>query len=139
VREYFGTGTQLQELYLTPALLDQRNWDDLAEAAKWSQANADVLVDTHWVGGDPGQGEIYGWASWSPRKGILTLRNPGDQPRTFTADVKDLFQLPSGAKSRYRLHSPWKQDRREAFMELRAGEPHTFALPPFAVLVLETQ
>jgi len=139
VREYFGTGTQLQELYLTPALLDRRNWDDLAEAAKWSQANADVLVDTHWVGGDPGQGEIYGWASWSPRKGILTLRNPGDQPRTFTADVKDLFQLPSGAKSRYRLHSPWKQDRREAFMELRAGEPHTFALPPFAVLVLETQ
>jgi hypothetical protein len=59
VREFFGNGTQLQELYITPRLLNSQNWDDLAESAKWSRANADVLSDTHWVGGDPGKGEIY--------------------------------------------------------------------------------
>ena len=32
VRSYFGTGTQLQEMYITPSLLTQANWDDLAEA-----------------------------------------------------------------------------------------------------------
>ena len=37
-REFFGNGTQLQEMYITPALLDKQNWDDLAEAAKWSRA-----------------------------------------------------------------------------------------------------
>ena len=41
-REFFGNGTQLQEMYITPKLLDQQNWDDLAEAAKWARANADV-------------------------------------------------------------------------------------------------
>ena len=51
VRAMFGNGTQLQEMYITPALLTPENWDTLAEAAKWSRANADTLVDTHWVGG----------------------------------------------------------------------------------------
>ena len=97
VREFFGTGTQLQEMYITPRLLDQQNWDDLAEAANWSRRNADVLVDTHWIGGDPGEGKVYGWAAWSPRLGILTLRNPTDKPATFAADPQALFELPPGA------------------------------------------
>ena len=37
VRTYFGDGTQLQELYLTPGLLTAANWDDLAAAARWAQ------------------------------------------------------------------------------------------------------
>jgi hypothetical protein len=50
-RSFFASGTQLQELYLTPKLLSKQNWDDLAGAAKWSQANSGVLADTHWIGG----------------------------------------------------------------------------------------
>jgi hypothetical protein len=137
VHSFFGNGTQLQELYLTPRLLNRRNWDELAEAAKWSRANADVLVDTHWVGGDPGNGEVYGWASWCPRKGILTLRNPDEKPAAFTADIGELFQLPAKAAKVFRLHSPWKSDSRA--LELRSGQPHTFQLQPFEVLVLETR
>jgi hypothetical protein len=53
VRAMFGNGTQLQEMYITPSLLTPENWDTLAEAAKWSRANAETLVDTHWVGGRP--------------------------------------------------------------------------------------
>ncbi len=97
VREFSGNGTQLQEMYITPRLLDKQNWDDLAEAAKWSRANADVLVDTHWIGGDPGKGEVYGWASWSPRKAILVLRNPDGMAKNFTLDAKKAFELPPGA------------------------------------------
>ena len=138
VHDFFGGGTQLQELYITSKLLSTRNWDDLAEAAKWSRANADVLVDTHWVGGDPGQGEVYGWASWSPRKAILTLRNPKSASATFTADAQDLFQLPVGANKSYTLRSPWKADQGKPPMELTAGQPHVFTLQPFEVEVLES-
>ena len=138
IREFFGTGTQLQELYITPALMNEKNWDDLAEAAKWSRANADTLVDTHWVGGDPGKAEVYGWASWSPRRAILTLRNPGAQPATFTGDVAQLFELPAGAAKTYTLHSPWQSEQERPDLTLRAGEPHTFTLQPFAVLVLQS-
>ena len=136
-REFFGNGTQLQEMYITPSLLNQRNWDDLAEAAKWSRANADVLVDTHWIGGDPNKNEVYGWASWSPQKVILVLRNPDDQPAAFTADAANIFELPPGAEQTFRLHSPWRGDREAPVVQLRAGEPHVFNLRPFEVLVLE--
>jgi len=139
LHDYFGSGTQLQELYLTPRLLNRQNWDDLAEAAQWSRANADVLVDSHWVGGDPGKGQIYGWASWSPRKGILVLRNPDEHRGTLTAALRDLFELPAGAASRYTLHSPWRQARQAPLLKLEAGQPHTFTLEPFEVLVLESR
>jgi hypothetical protein len=139
VREYFGTGTQLQEMYITPKLLNSRNWDDLAEAARWSAGNGDVLVDTHWVGGDPAGGQVYGWASWSPRKAILVLRNPDDRSADFIADAGAVFELPPGARKSVKLHSPWKQDRDQPPVELRAGKPHTFSLRPFEVLILESQ
>ena len=139
VHDFFGTGTQLQEMYITPKLLAQQNWDDLAEAAKWSRANANVLVDTHWIGGDPGKGEVYGWASWSPRKGILVFRNPGDQPAEFMADIKELFELPAGAPRDYQLRSPWKRDCQLPGVELRAGQAHAIKLQPFETLVMETQ
>jgi hypothetical protein len=137
VRDYFGTGTQLQEMYITPSLLTQQNWDDLAEAAKWSRANADVLKDTHWIGGDPAWLEVYGWASWTPKKGILVFRNPGDKPQSIRIDVQNAFELPSGAPQTYSAKSPWKDDAGKPAIELRAHTPHEFQLAPFEVLTLD--
>jgi hypothetical protein len=137
VRSYFGTGTQCQEMYITPSLMSAANWDDLAEAAKWSRANADVLVDTHWVGGNPAWLEAYGWAAWSPRKGILTLRNPGDRPQSLSVDIASAFELPAGAAKRYMATSPWKDDAGKPAIAVTAGVTHTFQLAPFQVLTLE--
>jgi len=137
VRSYFGTGTQLQELYITPKLLSDANWDVLAESAKWSRTNAATLKDTHWVGGDPRWLQVYGWASWSAAKGILTLRNPSDKPQTISLNVEQIFELPAGAPRRYKAHSPWAADAATPAMDLRAGQPHTFQLGPFQVLTLE--
>jgi hypothetical protein len=137
VRSYFGTGTQLQEMYITPALLSQDNWDTLAEAAKWSRSNAAVLQDTHWVGGDPAVLEVYGWASWSAQKGILTLRNPSTAAQDFEVDVQEVFELPAGAPQWYEAHSPWRQDADQPAKLLRAGQRRTIHLAPFQVLNLD--
>ena len=137
VRSYFGTGTQLQEMYITPALLSRDNWETIAECAKWSRSNADTLVDTHWVGGDPLRLEPYGWASWSPRKGILTLRNPSNVPQSISIDVERVFELPPGAPRRYSATSPWAMDRGRAPVQFRAGEEREIRLAPFQVLTLE--
>jgi hypothetical protein len=136
VHSYFGTGTQLQEMYITPSLLSLQDWDVLAEAAKWSRANAEVLKDTHWVGGDPALLEIYGWASWSPHKAILTLRNPSDQSQDFAAPLADLLELPAGVTPIFVATSPWRVDSIGP-LELAAQERHTFHLKPFQVLTLE--
>jgi hypothetical protein len=137
IRSFFASGTNCQELYLTPSLLDAKIWDALAEAALWSRANADVLVDTHWLGGDPEKGQVYGWASWSKRKGILALRNPKDQPGKIAIDIGKAFELPPGAAQRYSLKSPWKDDAGMPTQAMSAGEEHTFELEPFEVLVFD--
>ena len=135
IRMLFGSGTQLQELYVTPSMMTPPMWDALAEAAAWSRRNADVLVDVHWIGGDPGNGQVYGYASWSPDKGILVLRNPSETKASFDVDIKEAFELPAGAAQRYRLMNPWTDRTLDIVMQ--AGQKHTFALEPFEALVLE--
>ncbi|MDQ6738386.1 MAG: enterotoxin [Gemmatimonadota bacterium] len=137
VRDYFGTGTQLQEMYVTPSLLSAANWDSIAECAKWSRANADTLVDTHWVGGDPQRLEPYGWASWSPKKAILTLRNPSNRPQEIAIDVGRIFELPPSAPTRYLARSPWAEYRGMKAISFTAGRERRIQLAPFEVLTLD--
>ncbi len=137
IHAFFASGTDCQELYITPSLMSPQAWDALAEAAKWSRDNSDVLVDTHWVGGDPAKGEIYGWASWSPRKGIMAFRNPSDKPGKVTIDIGKAFELPARAAQQYSLKSPWQQDAPKAAIVLSANKEHTFELAPFEVLVFD--
>ena len=137
VHDYFGTGTQLQEMYITPSLLTKENWDTIAEAAKWSRQNATILRDSHWVGGDPAKLEVYGWASWSSKKAILVLRNPSNKPQQFSADVGQAFEIPEGAPVNFQAKSPWTKDRSTQPFLLSAGSPHVFELAPFEVLTLE--
>ncbi|MGH9590955.1 MAG: enterotoxin [Terracidiphilus sp.] len=137
VHSYFGTGTDLQELYITPSLLSKGDWDVLAEAARWARTNAQVLKDTHWIGGDPAKLEVYGWASWTPAKAILVLRNPSDRAQSYQLDISRAFELPEGAAPGYRAHSPWTSDAGTASIMLRAGEARNVELKPFEVLTLE--
>lgn len=137
VHDYFGSGTQLQEMYITPSLLTKENWDAIAEAAQWSRKNANILRDTHWVGGDPAKLEVYGWASWSEEKAILVLRNPSDKPRPFSVDVGQAFEIPRGAPTQFEAKSPWTKDRSMQPLRLNAGTRHVFSLAPFEVLTLE--
>ena len=139
IHSFFGTGTNLQELYITPELMKPQLWDVLAEAANWSRANADTLVDTHWAGGDPGKYQVYGWASWSKRKGVLTLRNPDDKPAMIELDIGKVFELPEGAATRYILKSPWKKDVDKPGFVVTAGKRHVFQLKPFEVTVLDAK
>ncbi len=139
VWSYFGTGTDMQELYVTPSLLSQQDWDVLAAAAKWSRANSDVLRDTHWIGGDPGALQMYGWAAWAPTKGIIVLRNPSDHAQTFTLDAGAAFDLTRDGLQRFRIVNA----RDAASMlpglpnVLSAAAPQQVTLAPFQVVAME--
>lgn len=137
-RSYFANGASLQELYLTPSMMTSNAWDDVAAAATWAHARADVLVDAHWVGGDPLRGEVYGYAAWQPRMGTLMLRNPSDQPGRITLDAATVFELPAGAPTRYALRSPYP-DQRLSSLDLTAGAQKVVDLQPFEVLVFDAQ
>jgi len=139
IRSFSASGVNTQELYLTPDCMTPAAWDALAECAAWSRANADALADVHWVGGDPGQGQVYGWAAWTRRKGILALRNPTGRPAEITIDIADAFELPDSAPETYSLRSPWRANEAIAPLRLNAGQGHRFVLEPFAVAVFDAE
>ena len=86
-------------------MLNKTKWDTLAQAAKWARNNASVLVDTHWIGGDPTALEVYGWASWSKDKAILGLRNPSDKPQSYYLDLAKDFEIPTGDMAQFSLNA----------------------------------
>lgn len=137
VRAYFGSGLNLQELYLSPEKLSPDDWKNLAEGIKWSRENEPILADTRWIGGDPGAGQIYGWAAWRPDKGLLTLRNPSATPASITLTLAEAFELPPDAAAAYYLKSPWIEDAADTplLQAATAGIPLTLA--PYEVLTLE--
>jgi len=133
---FFGSGANLQELYISPHLLTPAMWDELAAASKWSRAGADVLVDTHWIGGDPGNGEVYGWASWQPRKGVLVLRNPADTTQTYEFKPARDLELPKTPTADHVLTSA-RPDQRIDRLRVGANGTARIEIEPFEVLVFD--
>jgi hypothetical protein len=133
VRSYFASGTGLQEMYISPDLLSEANWDDLAAAAKWARSRAGVLRDSHWVGGDPARGEVYGWAAWAPGQATLALRNPTDRPRRFELDIGAALELPATEAREWRATRVYVAGTpRQSW---RAGRTVALTLRPFEVRV----
>ncbi len=133
-----GFASGLGELYVTQSLMTPEAWAFMAECIQWARARKSLLVDNHWVGGNPGANEIYGFAAWNPTGGgTLTLRNPDDQARSITLDLAQAWELPADATSGFELRSPWQADAAKPALRASAREPLTLTLQPFEVVTLE--
>lgn len=134
---FFGSGTCLQELYLSPNVPTDKMLDDIASAAKWARANEEVLVDTHWVGGSPEMAEVYGWASWKDGSGILVLRNPSDAHQVFPISIEEAMETGEDESGNYSLTTIYSSVENEIQPTLSSREEYRFELHPWEVLVLE--
>lgn len=141
IRCAFGCGSALQELYVSSHLMTPEAWDELAKGIKWMRANIDVLDDVHWVGPVPYDKEskvsnIYGWAAWNPQKGVLTLRNPSPEKKTYTTTLRKALDIPAEVKGTYSMKNAY-DDQRDIVGKkaLDIDEEITFALDPFEVFV----
>jgi hypothetical protein len=126
---FFATGTSVQELYINPHKLSPRNWDVLAKAIQWSGQNKSVFPDVHWIGGDPGKAEVYGWAAWSAKKAVLSLRNPSAQLKTFHVNVAGLLELP--VKKAYQFYNAKNKEK------VASGMSFDIVLQPYEVKVMD--
>jgi hypothetical protein len=134
VWSFFGTGTALQEMYINPHKLNSANWDELAAAILWVRENEDILADVHWVGGDPAKKEVYGYAAWNNGKGVLTLRNPTKERKTFEVDVARVFDLPGSDQHNYSFFNV-----RKSAAPALSGRKINIALEPFEVVVMNAK
>ena len=96
-----------------------------------------VAIDFPGLPVGPAKGEVSGWSAWAQRKGILSFRNPSDQPATISLDIGEAFELPPGAARTYSLKSSWGESDRASPIILTAGVRHSFELKPFDVLTLD--
>jgi len=138
VRSFFGSGVQLQELYLSPELLTPGDWDSIAESANWARANASVLRDSHWIGGDPARLEPYGWAAWRSGTALVTLRNPSSHEASLAFEAQEALELPAGAAMRFRAYPVYADDRL-SFSRTDAGSLVRITLKPFQVLTFRLE
>lgn len=81
VMMYFGRGVMMWELYVSPDLLSDAEWDAIANSLKWAKANKDVLSKTKMILGNPLKREPYGYTHLTKEKGIVLLRNSFIEPR----------------------------------------------------------
>lgn len=87
-------------------------WKELADCIAWQRANADVLPDIHWVGGNPWNGvksQIYGWASWNGKKATLALRNGANKEQTYRATLRQMLEIPAYINTAISLEDAFEQ------------------------------
>ncbi|MCI5050119.1 MAG: hypothetical protein MRY32_07310 [Rickettsiales bacterium] len=137
VRSFFGSGTQLQELYITPALLNDRHWAQLKEGIAFAKRFEPLMKDTHWVGGDPAQSHIYGWACYDENRqeGLVTLRNPHNAEQSAPIDVAMALELPKGSASEWIAEPLWADKPSEPRLAEKwvSGTQNSVTLKPFEV------
>ncbi|MBI3922868.1 MAG: alpha-galactosidase [Armatimonadetes bacterium] len=73
---HLGRGVTMVELYLTPSLINDRQWELLAQALKWAKVRKETLFDTRLVLGNAGKGEVCGYVHRSRDRLLVCVRNP---------------------------------------------------------------
>ena len=97
-------GQALNELHLSPDMMNQSKWTLLASAMKFQRECFSVLKNGMFIGGDPEENNIYGYISWTEEgEGVIALRNPTNEKTSLTLTLNKLMGAPedlSGVKRR---------------------------------------
>jgi len=93
VMMYFGRGVMMWELYISPDLLSDAEWEAIAKSLKWVKQNQSVLKYTKMFLGNPLKREVYGFAHLDANKGIIILRNPFIDKQSVTVKIDSTLGL----------------------------------------------
>lgn len=98
-------GTGFVELYLKTFVLEDYDWDVLAEGMLWVEDVFPTFLRSRMHGGDPKQKEVYGFTAWNNERGYISIHNPSDKAQSYPITLDRKFGLIPGVKS-YQLSSP---------------------------------
>jgi hypothetical protein len=137
VMMYFGRGVMMRELYLTPKSLSADEWEFLRGTISWATESEDILKDSRMVLGDPGRGEVYGYAHRRGRTGLLVLRNPAATEQCLKLDWSILLGQEFVKIRQVEIIYP-EVGARPA-LPLLQDDNQNLVLPALTVAVLEVQ
>jgi hypothetical protein len=96
---YFARGVSMWELYVSPDLLTDGEWNALAKSIRWARDRFEVLRSTEMIGGDPGESLAYGYLHFAGKRGIIAARNPSIEPQTLKVSLSASTGLEPKASS----------------------------------------
>ena len=96
---YFARGVSMWELYVSPDLLTDGEWDALAKSIRWARNRFEVLRSTEMIGGDPGESLAYGYVHFAGKRGIIAVRNPSMETQTMKVSLSPSLGLDPKASS----------------------------------------
>ncbi len=73
---YFARGISMWELYVSPDILNEGEWNAISQSIRWARSRFQVLSNTEMVGGNPAKREAYGYVHFKGDSGIIAARNP---------------------------------------------------------------
>jgi len=84
---YFARGVTMWELYISPDLLTDGEWNAIAKSIQWAKDRFPTLISTEMIGGDPGERDAYGYVHANGDYGIIAVRNPFIEPTQLTVQI----------------------------------------------------
>ncbi len=94
---YFARGVSMWELYISPDILTDGEWDVLGSALAWARDRFPVLATTEMVGGDPTKSQTYGYVHFRGSHGILAVRNPWVARGSLAVELRTRYGLDESA------------------------------------------
>lgn len=110
-------GTQMTEIYNNISAWSDVHADAAAAVLKWIKAYDDIiLASTRYIGGDPLEGEPYGYAHFTKdNRAIIVVRNPTIEQRTITIGLDERAGMwPSDKQYVVRTIYPYMETEPEA-------------------------
>ncbi len=96
---YFARGVSMWELYVSPGILTDGEWNAISNAILWARNRFPILANTEMIGGDPGKRETYAYVHFRGNEGIVAARNPWIEPSGLKVDLSPRLGFSSSARS----------------------------------------
>ena len=130
----FGRGRFFLSTYLNPAFMGDDDWRIYAGLLKWARSNQDILQNTVVLPSRVAIGEPYVYAHWLGGRGIVVVRNPSNETRDFSLDLRAARAPKSVLHAVCYAQYPY---RRGIAREIQSDSIIALKLAPWELLFLE--
>jgi hypothetical protein len=128
----------VNDWYVQASDLSLARWKTLARVSEWAKGHAGLFRFGRMIGGDPSQGEVYGFAAYDGKGATLALRNPSsDSTQIVAGSLRQWLELPDAAQRHsFQLKGVYGHTRTLAGIHA-AQKLLRFELAPLGVAVFE--
>jgi len=129
-------GTGFVELYLKTGALSDSDWDVLASGLKWAHSVFPYFKHSKLHGGNPKEGQVYGYTGWNEKGGYISFHNPSAYVQSYSFTLNRELGA-TRCRGKMVISSPLKNETDLIKKTAKSGDQLQIKLLPGEVKVLE--